>query len=552
MSTEALLAILGLLCAVYPLLPEERRRDIQIRLQFVDWLLIGLTFAALHLIKFYPLLSYNGLVPNTGPWRFGLDAESASYLLLLSVSPVLALRMTRGRLAASRLPAFYALVETQLQQRHFGNLAALLGRHWDRLMQLHRPDGTRRARLFQRFDARPGIRTVVAGQSAIRSGVPQTRRLPSVQRWLARRFAGAEVAQDRVHDILHLALPHEEFVAYLAATHLPLALRILSHPTPHRDVFQSHLFEALLSDTRSAFYRELRGNTNQRGGHRYALPSHNRLLCHYLENPRVAEELAVYQPIGEYAVQWLARRASLSETDSYDLGLDQRFQDVEMWRCPVHATIQFFDIMVLEALHHRVPWHMWLYYFPTFVGSIVANMTSREGVDYAREYPTPYHLILYQLFSAMGNWLDEAARLSDQDPSIAAMDADLAHDNASIPKSTVIAVGLSLRRLLFAEQLTTRFKSYMLTTLLRDLERIVRYRNAAPLTKALAASIALGGERGVQTIGAALYREQVLRALADVDMRICSELTQHDAMAPLSALIAEAQGWDVDASAGTD
>ena len=136
MSTEALLAILGLLCAVYPLLPEEQRRDIQIRLLSLDWILIIGTVVALHVIKFYPLLYRNGLVPNTGPWRFGLDAESASYLLLLTVTVVVSLRIWRRPLAASRLPAFRALVETQLQHRHFSNLAALLGRHWNRLVQL--------------------------------------------------------------------------------------------------------------------------------------------------------------------------------------------------------------------------------------------------------------------------------------------------------------------------------------------------------------------------------------------------------------------------------
>ncbi|WP_439644089.1 hypothetical protein [Gemmatimonas sp.] len=552
MSTEALLAILALLCAVYPLLPEERRRDIQIRLLSFDWFLILGTVVALHVIKFYPLLLQNGLAPHTGPWRFGLDAESASYLLVMCVCLVLALRIWRRPLAASRLPEFHALVETQLQQRHFGNLAALLGRHWDRLVQLHRPDGTWRARRFQQFDARPGVRIVIEGQAAIRTGRPEARGLPAVRRWMARRFAGAERAQDRVYEILHIVLPNEEFVAYLASTHLSLALRILSYPTHDRDVFQSHLFEALMSDTRSAFYRELRDNTNLRGGNRYALPPRNRLLCHYFTNPNVAYDLAVYRPVGEFAIQWLSRRGRQGETDSYDLALDEHFQEVEVGRCPVHATIQFFDIMVLEALHHRVPWHMWLYYFPTFTDRILANMTSRADVNYEREWPTPYHLLLYRLFSAIRSWVEEAALLSERDPAVSHVAVNLAHDNASIPKSAVIALGQCLRRLLLAPQVTPRFKTYIVESLLHDLQRMMGNPHATSLTHAMAATIARGGERGFGEPSATGYRDRLITALEDVDMHLCFELAQRQVLPELGPLIAEALGWDSGALAGTE
>jgi hypothetical protein len=547
-STEALLAILGLLCAVYPLLPEERRRDIQIRLSVVDWILIIGTVVALHVIKFYPLLHQNGLVPSNGPWRYGLDAESASYLLLVTVSLVLMLLIWRRPLAASRLPAFAALVETQLQHGHHGNLAALLGRHWRRLTQFHRPDGTWRARMFQRFDTRPGVRIVVDGEPAIRSGLPVASRFPRARAWMARRFAGAKRSAEQVDEIFMLALRNDAFVGYLASTHLPLALRMLAYPSHERHQFQSRLFEALLADPRSTLYQEIRDNRNLRGGHRYALPARNRLLTHYLADPTVAQEMAVYEPVGNFALHALTERKRLA-SDAYDLALDGRFQEVDAWRCPVHTAIQFFDIMVLEALHHRVPWHMWLYYFPPLVEHILDNMTRRADVDYDREFPTPYHYLLYQLFSAMGTWVQEAAALSADDPAFGQVSVDLEHDNGSIPKSAILAIGQCLRHVLRASQLTARFKSDAVEWVLRDLKDVQRHHHARALADTLVLSVAHGGLRSTGALGHTLYEGWLLSAIADIDLHLCMDIVDRFPNSALARIINAAHDLGDDAEA---
>jgi hypothetical protein len=551
MSTEALLAIMGLVCTVVPLLPEERRRDILVRLLTFDLALIAAVIIALHVIKFYPLLYENHLVPATGPWRFGLNAESASYLILLTASGIVGLRIWLRPLAASRLPTFHALIETQLRTRQYSHLAALLQRHWDRLVTLHHPDGTLGARIFQRLDTRPDVRSVVDGIPAIRSVLLRPKGVHWARTWLAHLFAGAERRAYRIDDIFALALRSDEFVAHLAAAELPLALRILSYPTQERDAFQERLFESLLSDSRSAFYQELRHNTNLRGGARYALPAQHRVLRHYLADPRVAQELAVYRPIGEYALQWLSKQQRL-DVDPCNLAWTDRFREFEAWRSPIHAAIRFFDIMVLEALHHRVSWHMWLYYFPSFVESILANMRHRDDVDYAREWPTPYHFLLYQLFSAIGSWIEEAARLSESDPSQGVVDVDLNHENGNIPKSAIIALGTCLRHVLMATQLTDRFKSYIVECTLRDLHRVQQHRNAAALSETLAQSLLRGGGSWFDSGGTAVYRAKLLEAFAGIDLIFCLNLFDGPGGEQLRPMVRKARSLGNDDEGHTD
>lgn len=59
-----------------------------------------------------------------------------------------------------------------------------------------------------------------------------------------------------------------------------------------------------------------------------------------------------------------------------------------------------------------------------------------------------------------------------------------------------------------------------------------------------AATIARGGDRGFGKPSATGYRDQLMRALEDVDMHLCFELARRRVLPELGLLIAETQGWD--------
>ena len=92
MSSEALLAVIGVLIALYSILPSERRLDIRLRLDRID---IGIAIACMilvHYLKYEPMLEQIGFAPSLGPYLWGFEADSTSYLLILTATAAIALR----------------------------------------------------------------------------------------------------------------------------------------------------------------------------------------------------------------------------------------------------------------------------------------------------------------------------------------------------------------------------------------------------------------------------------------------------------------------------
>ena len=69
-------------------------------------------------------------------------------------------------------------------------------------------------------------------------------------------------------------------------------------------------------------------------------------------------------------------------------------------RHPLYAGRCLFDLMITEGLHRGVHWHTWLIDFEYWTDRIVQNMASLDpDVDLSREYQTPYHYLLYEIFT---------------------------------------------------------------------------------------------------------------------------------------------------------
>ena len=102
------------------------------------------------------------------------------------------------------------------------------------------------------------------------------------------------------------------------------------------------------------------------------------------------------------------------------------------------------------------------------VDLILANMVDLERVDHTREFPTPYHYLLYDIFATMVRLIEDSARI-DQGLQSAQIDRiDMTHD--TISKSAVITMGRCLRSVLESPNVTVEFKAYTLHMVLRRCE----------------------------------------------------------------------------------
>ena len=472
MSSEALLAVIGVLIALYSILPAERRLDLHLRLGRFDWCLAIAALASLHYISYFPVLDSLGIALPLGPWRWGFTADSTSYLIVIGTVGIIWIRASRARLTVTKLPQFARLVEQLIASGHSSDLAYLLERDLGSLEEIER-------RL------RPAIG---AGPTMSRS-------------------------HDVLRDVLRRLLTTRGIVSEIAVYRPALAARLGGLEVWDRWEFLELLVRTLLDRQHSPLYYEIEHNQNLRSGHRYAIPPSNVFLTFFLSDAQRAHDLRIYGYFGDYALGELTRLSGDAAGARYNAALGD-YHERERWSCPVHSCIRVFDIMLSEALHQGVRSHMWLYYFPLFAERIVSNLSPRLDVDLMSEWPTPYHYLLYDVVGTLCGLLEESTSIPATQANIAVTTVDLEADNTSIAKSAAIVLGQVLRRVLVANGGSGHFKTYLVGIALRNAEKL-RLSGRVNLATVVSQSIAEGGP-GYHTTQDE-YPEQLVEALRGVD-----------------------------------
>ncbi len=446
MSPEALLAVLVLAVAVYTVLPVERRLDLRLRIGPLDWAILAIAFFLIHYIKYYPVLDSLGIAPHLGPWRWGFDPELASYLIITVTFTLVWIHSRSTRLTHRKLPLLQFLAERLILERKFSDLFFLLERHLGALKQF-------------------------------------TARQPSGE---AKRVGSLEA-----HNILRRVLLSDDVAREMARSRPDLGLMVLELDLWERWEFLNLFGRALLGDSSSLLYFELRQNQNLLRGNRYYIPPENRLIYSLLHDAHRAHDLGIYKPFGDFALSELRRLGISPESDHHNFPLGD-YCERDRWTCPVHAVIRFFDIMVLEALHQNVLWHMWLYYFPSITEQIVKNLQPHAEVDLDGEWPTPYHYLLYDIVKTLCNWVEELEEVPSSQENVVLENTDVRHQNNNIPKSAILALGQCFRKLLLSKKLEQGFKGYLVEIPL-GLVKELRQKERQDYADVLAKSVAQAG-----------------------------------------------------------
>lgn len=508
MGAGTLLTLLGLLVAAYAVLPPERRLDLKLRLTALDWVVAGAALILIHCIQFYPTLLRLRLVPHLGPWPWGLTSENASYLIVIVAAGFITFRCGLARVRPSTISSLRDLLERLLFEERFSEVLFLLERHLPALFRVYHQD-YRLPRLRKRLMPEPWL--LLLSESASRSD-----RLRAL---VGRLVPSYEDSQSIAADIVRRLLLAEPFVSYLGKARPYLALSILDHEFLERDEFLNLYLRALLEDTRSVLFHEIKNNQNLSRGHRYHIAPENRLLHFFLADARVAEKVGVWKPLGDSAEELLDRQFQNRIADQYNLPLGTYYEDGR-WRCPIHVVVRFFHTMVLEALNQGITWHMWLYYFPPIVELIVRNLKpDTSTVHLSDEWPTPYHCLLYQIFDAMTDWIEAAADVPPDQENVVLENETIDNENGNIPKSAIIALGHCLGHVMPATSVDEGFKAYLLTVVLRTYFELVQNPAMLPLSRVLRDVIVQGGRGHMDTkeysvnLWAALNRVDKIRFL---------------------------------------
>lgn len=457
-----LIAVVGLLATIYAVLPRERRLELRLRLTILDAGTAAIVFLLVLYCEFYPFILSHPVhrIAMAWPlqnWPEDLKPSDASDLILLLGIGITAIRMRIRRLSRGNIREFRRLLDELYWAGAYEEIFNFLERHGTALLRLSASDfaiARLRASLrpfplhnewsefLQQVENEPGKETsglserLKAGVRPITSWVVP--RLCWLRHFLPDYTKSENLAQSIISDILL----SDQFISQMVRQRPYLGLALVAAWKRRRDrtdFIQAYLWK-LMEVPSSVLYTELRANGGMRLENRYDLPDTSRLLNFFLSNARVAEENGAYKPIGDYVLMFLDELRQDPTTDPYNRSVGY-FQETDQWRSPLYAAIRFFDIMVEEALHQNIEWHMWLYYMPSVVNKMARNYRlvdplSEEG----DEWPNRYAYLIYEIFSSLKNWVRDAAELPRNQANVVLERADCQHENGNIPKSSIKAL----------------------------------------------------------------------------------------------------------------
>ena len=488
-DTSALLTMLGLIAAVWAVVPSTARLSFRLSLNWFDWMVIWAALLIIHGFFFEPVLFALGF-PTFGPWLWGFDKSATQYLLFLLLAAFVYWRSRRTRLTRWNLGLFDDLTTSLLHAGKHEELADLLHRHLVSALDLAASTSVRSRLANAIRPPHPSFEVVIHddGTITLGAGAPTSWlfcRWFSVREWLADLVGPSQRVQRRAAIVVKRLLSSRPLTEHLAIARPYLCMEVMERATRLVDGFQDEFFDALLANEASVFYSELKNNDNLRdGGYRLALPDENRLLRFYCFDVDVAARLAVYRSVGEAVL------ARIDADEVLEKKLNGRlltFQDVGKYHDPVYGGICFFRIMVLEGLHQRVADHLWLHYMPHFASRLVDRAREVRPEDENHEFPTPLAYLLYEVVDATSVWVKDAKALTK--PGDALLPDQLEGNHIHISFEAAEAIGRVIQPILMSPRVPRRLKNELLEvalTTLRDLEQLA---HLAPLARVMRAHL---------------------------------------------------------------
>lgn len=470
---ELLITVMTLVAAIYAVVPRERQLDLLLRIGFFDWVVVIMTSFFVFYLEFNDFCSARGWVLSR-PWPQGMTPQNTIYLVLLVAVAILIFRLRFKRLSKGKIGRFRELIEQLYWDESYGELFVVLQNNLAQLFRIAKSDSVL-SRLRDYLRRTTGDLTVAeisqllnaTGDHDVPAPQKNRRHSPEFVRRLAAKLLELvpehNEAQGTAREVIGAILLSPKLVRALVRTRPYFGLDIIRQWTYsyERYDFLSIYLSELVRDTTSIFYQEIANNANLLSGYRYRIPESNRALHFLLSDVKFAHDNSVYKPIGDYALSYLNELARDPANDPYNRAMES-VPDPGASESPLHATVRFFDIMLEEALHQGHEWHMWLYYLPLIVEKVVRNYRLVDPLASPDdEFPIRYSFLLYEIFSAMRNWVKSLEDVPLDQPNVVLISTRADHENGNIPKSAMLALCACARHVLQSDNLTVRFKNYL-------------------------------------------------------------------------------------------
>lgn len=467
-ETGSLLTILAISAAVWAVIPANSRLRFRLSVTWLDWLVVIAVIFSVHYLTFERVLREVGLYYSFGSWKFGLDKNSAVYILVAALGLYLLVRARAPKLAMRNIELFEKLADNLLLTKRYDELVDLVEPQLPKLLEMacYQPV---LQRLVSKITPKPvfDIQSLMSGvtprsESIIRHGVR------SMLNKLESRLVKCNNSRVHAAELLRNISNTPSLVSYLAVAHPGFCLKLLERPEIVREGFVELFMSSLLADNTSRLYVELKNSQNLNRGNRLALPDVNRILCFLFKDVSVAERLGVYRGIGEAVLGRLNEDEKLIEKYNRSLG---SFSESGKYHCPILSGIKLFEIMIHEGIHQGAQDHLWLFYFSHFTAHVLEGMReiSLEDEDY--EFPTPFYYVLYELVSVASDWVEGGLDVTGDDVAESVKNS-VGYSVFYISHQATDVLGTILKKIISSQKIAMRFKVYILEIALRRYKRV--------------------------------------------------------------------------------
>jgi len=525
-TLDSLLVVLGLLAAVYAVLARRRRLEVAFVWGRLHWVVSIVLLAFVHLLVLHSTLEALGWREE---WSGAIRPGVVAYWLLVAALVVFAFQLSRASLTAERIGKLRWMLDGLLAEREYGEILNMLAKHLDRLAGIAGSKLTvqrARTRLEEWCHAYPDLAQRALDSLALKH---QGRRVPSnlllrVRSWLRPLWKLVlALLPDYSHEAEDAGLLLRDFllspdVLDEMCRNRPYdGLRVLELDLDFAEEFEAEYFSRLLADSSSALYFEVKHNQNLEWGcrHAYRVPQSNRLLHFLFDDPRRAEKLEVWKPVGDWVIRKLDELSFVPEEDTYNSAVCD-FYGHGKWYCPVFIAVRFFDIMVSAAMYEGIEYHMWLFYFREFARRIARNWDPHEvtAIDYS-EWDTRYEYLLRELTDTLGNWVLAAEDFDDKHPHAKPRTTSLRPEADNIPKSALLALGGCLRPVLLSGRVSESVKRSLMHGVFHDYFQLRKSDRLSDYAHVLRSVLRTGG--GISSSRHDEFCNEAIRHLATFD-----------------------------------
>lgn len=499
MSLDGVITFLGLLVAIFAIGSDQVRSRLLLTIGLADISLLTLSFLLIHYLEFYNSFNLFHLTPHLHLVRYGVTPKNAAYLLALLTVLFFIFRVSTYTLSRSGLGKFAIYINKLIDDKKFAECFDVFEKNLDRFFSIYTNKNwieTFKKR-YGKVDVSEIIRRLNAGEPVVPRRAEQTlggrikEFLIKLRKSLVDTLPSHEPEAEMARALFRTTFIRDDAAEELSQRRPYLGVKILAYEFFDGDEFLDLYIRHLMANKRSVLFIETRNNQNLQQN-TYKIEPENKLLRFFFSDPSVANNLGVWEPIGEFVIERLGQIYDSDAQDHYNDSL-RSFGEKGCWQSDIFVGIRLFDIMVSRALYANIEWHMWLFYYRYFVSGMLENFGPGKSVDLDAEFPTPYYYMIYCCFRALCN-LFRALPDLPVDQSNLRLDSERAtHQNSNILKSSAICIGECLRPVIDSGSVTNKFKQDIFDMVVSQYFRLRESERGVPYSRVLIDAVMHGG-----------------------------------------------------------